>query len=115
MVKPPVSIANVYPSGVDFDTIWLPTMPTPWVMLSTITGWPKRSVSLLPSVRATMSGLPPGAVGMMIRNGRTGQLPVCAVAGGAIARAAAPYSKVLRVDAILASPPDAICLFCTAP
>src|SRR4029453_6859128 len=81
-------------------------MPTPWVTLSTTTGWPKRSVSLLPSVRATRSGLPPAAVGMMMRSGRTGQAPVWAAAGETAAMAAA-YSSVLRVNDIRLSLPTA--------
>ena len=88
-------------------------MPTPWVTLSTITGWPNRSVSLLPSIRATVSGLPPGAVGMMIRSGRAGQFPVCAMARAAAPKAATPSSNVLRVSDICPAPPDAVS-FCFA-
>src|SRR5262245_55787374 len=79
-------------------------MPTPWGTLSTTTGWPKRSVSLLPMVRATRSGLPPAAVGMMIRSGRAGQVPVWAAAGETAA-SAAPYRNVLRVSDIRRLPP----------
>ena len=104
MVKPPVSIASVWPSGADFDTMLLPWTPMPWVTLSTITGWPSRSVSLLPSVRDTMSGLPPGEVGMMIRSGRVGQLGACARAADTVPSAATPESNVLRVNDILLFP-----------
>src|SRR5262245_65379561 len=79
-------------------------MPTPWVTLSTTTGWPNRSVSLLPSVRATRSGLPPAAVGMMMRSGRTGQV---GAAAGATAASAAPCKSVLRVSNIRRLPPKA--------
>src|SRR2546428_6080536 len=81
-------------------------MPMPWVTLSTITGWPSRSVNLLPSVRATRSGLPPGAVGMMILIGRVGQVGVCATDGWVANAAAVPERNVLRVNAIVSPDPD---------
>src|SRR6266511_4474677 len=81
-------------------------MPTPWVTLSTITGWPSRSVNLLPSVRATRSGLPPGAVGMMILIGRVGQFGVCATDGPVANAAAVPERNALRVNAIVSPDPD---------
>src|SRR6266851_4711720 len=84
--------------------MWLPWTPTPWVTLSTITGWPSRSVSLLPSVRDTMSGLPPGAVGMMMRSGRVGHAGLWAKDGDAIPEAVAPYRNVLRVNGIFSLP-----------
>src|SRR5262245_53781150 len=97
VLNPPVSMASVWPSGADFDTSWLPTTPTPWVTLSTTTGWPRRSLSLAPSVRDTRSGLPPAAVGMMIRNGRDGQAGACASDAPDPASAAPPASTNLRV------------------
>src|SRR5262249_5449540 len=74
-------------------------------MLSTSTGWPSRSVSLLPSRRATVSGLPPAAVGMMIFSGRDGQLALCASADETSGAAMMPCNSVLRVSDILATPP----------
>jgi hypothetical protein len=52
--------------------------------------------------REAMSGLPPGAVGMMMRSGRCGQLS-CARAGIA-AKAAVFARKLRRVTNIRASP-----------
>src|SRR5262245_3650860 len=54
-------------------------------------------------VRATRSGLPPAAVGMMIRSGRVGQVPVWAAAGETAA-SAAPRRSVLRVSDIRSLP-----------
>src|SRR6185295_19853922 len=82
-------------------------MPTPWTTLSTTTGWPYRSVSLAPICRAIRSGLPPAAVGMMMRRGRDGQAGVCAEEReGSASAAAPPATNVLRVCNILLFPPQ---------
>ena len=59
-------------------------------MLSTTTDWPSRGVIFSPSSREAMSGLPPGAVGMMMRIGRDGQFASCARADDDSSAAAVP-------------------------
>jgi hypothetical protein len=72
-------------------------------MLSTTTDWPRRPEIFSPINRDAMSGLPPGAVGTMMRIDRCGQFTSCPHAGAAASVAAAPASICRRVTDIDAS------------
>jgi hypothetical protein len=47
-------------------------MPPAPVRFSITTGWPRRSASLTPTARATVSAAPPAVYGTIMRIGRDG-------------------------------------------
>jgi hypothetical protein len=69
---PSAPIASVCPSGAAFAVASMPIMPPAPGRFSTITGWPRDSASLGPSLRAITSSVEPGANAAMIRIGFDG-------------------------------------------
>ena len=61
MITAGTTYTRLWPSGVDFDTISVPTFPAAPTRFSTITGCPTRSESLGARMRETTSVGPPGA------------------------------------------------------
>src|SRR5712672_684842 len=83
---------TVYPSGGAESPVWIAMFPPAPGLASTMTGWPIRSVSHWPMMRARMSDALPGGNPMIRRTGRVGY--ACALAiGGAYGRAAAPAAR----------------------
>jgi hypothetical protein len=72
IARPFVFCRMVYPSGGDFATASAATLPPAPGRFSTITGWPRDSLSLAPSMRASMSTAPPATKGTMTRIGLLG-------------------------------------------
>src|SRR5687767_9044425 len=90
----------VWPSGGAFAATPVPTVPFAPARLSTIAGWPERSVSFCAIARARMSVPPPGGYGEMIRTGALGKFCApAAIEKTAPHRASSPGRRFMRLSA----------------
>ena len=79
--------SSVSPSAGPRATMMAATVPVPPGRFSTITGWPRIAPIGSAMMRASVSAVPPGASGTMMRSGRAG-CQACARAGPAASAAA---------------------------
>jgi len=95
---------TVCPSGAALATWSAPMLPLAPGLFSTITGWPRRSESFGPTVRAMMSMPVPGVKGTTTLIGWLGQVWAWTVRAGATsALANAAASADLRVSLMVLS------------
>src|SRR5690242_10428821 len=96
--------STVVPSGAAFAAASWPTLPPAPPRFSTTAGCPRRSASLLDTMRVTTSAGPPGGNGTIQRIGFEGQPPAdCACAKGP-ASIAAPAQTAARSLAFMVPP-----------
>src|SRR5690242_17066866 len=96
--------STVVPSGAAFAAASWPTLPPAPPRFSTTAGCPRRSASLLDTMRVTTSAGPPGGNGTIQRIGFEGQPPAdCACAKGP-ASSAAPAQTAARNLAFMVPP-----------
>src|SRR5512145_1049109 len=85
---------SVCPSGVASATMRVPTVPPAPGRLSTITCWPRVSVSFIAIARAVMSGCPPGVKPTTMRIGRFGKLDTASDFCAAAAEDTQPHATI---------------------
>jgi len=69
---PPAQMISVYPSGADFTTYSIATLPDAPALFSTTTWRPSSRASPSADMRPRISVRPPGDVSTIIRTGRLG-------------------------------------------